>query len=483
MDNVEKTIHKAFSEVQVDEEKLAARFSYANFAARGDTVRTVQPKVSAASRVHKYGAWLAAAAVFVAMVAFGFHFAPMLFQPISPYEQAVNERDEPNEDANEPDEYAPGEYAHEPLEYVHEPEPHTPAPQDIGGIGLYVFPVVSDWIVEMAAALTVGVFEDEYDWYVRHANILETRINSFTWLDAVRGYDLARIDFSVRTDDLEGDGTLRWGTFSPDSDGWVGHHTGWNEARTVLVFSPDGDIAGTIEWWEEERARGDLTLAFMEKFPLIVWDVPPNLPHERIYYCFQGFSTEDHGGFLIDPTTGEATAYPADRCAHGPLGDGWIYDPALGLIGWGGIGEYDGGMFVLPLAEMAEWLGGMTMQRLFIVQLADTTLRDVNEERGYSVLAAEGRSGRFAVMYQMELVTDFIFTGGGNTGSLTEHEVIPMAMGDSWGMVDTRGESVIPFVFEHILLISPHAAFAKFEGNYGILNIPRTAAAARNTRN
>jgi LysM repeat protein len=122
------------------------------------------------------------------------------------------------------------------------------------------------FIENLAQSLSVGIFDygnrDEHI-YVRPANIIATHINLLekeAEFDHIMPYtlELWRLDFMLQTDDFESE-TLRWGTFSPDAEGWLGHHTGWNEARTVLVFSRDDNelsLLGHIDWWMEETPLG-----------------------------------------------------------------------------------------------------------------------------------------------------------------------------------------------------------------------------------
>jgi len=126
----------------------------------------------------------------------------------------------------------------------------------------FAFQYINDLVQE----LTVGVFphgvDDDY-FYVRPANIIEININTLekeAEFDNVLPHtiELWRLDFMILTDDLE-DGYLRWGTFSPDEDGWVGHRTAWNDSRTLLVFTVDGEsieLLGSIPWWMEETPYG-----------------------------------------------------------------------------------------------------------------------------------------------------------------------------------------------------------------------------------
>ena len=131
------------------------------------------------------------------------------------------------------------------------------------------------YIEELSAGLNVGVFPygvDEDYFYIRPANIIDTQINVLSE-EAIPGdslpyeIELWRLDFMLLTNDLE-DGYLRWGTFSPDAEGWVGQHTGWNDARTLLVFSRENDnlsLLGSIPWYMEENSVG-LVAAVREFF-------------------------------------------------------------------------------------------------------------------------------------------------------------------------------------------------------------------------
>ena len=86
-------------------------------------------------------------------------------------------------------------------------------------------------------------------------------------------------------------------------------------------------------------------------------------------------------------------------------------------------------------------------------------------------------------MYNGRLVTDFIFDAGCERNYFNDNAFIPMGKGNYWGMVDRYGEIVIPFIFEHILIIDSYdhshdgfPAFARINGLYGILDIERTIA-------
>jgi hypothetical protein len=44
-------------------------------------------------------------------------------------------------------------------------------------------------------------------------------------------------------------------------------------------------------------------------------------------------------------------------------------------------------------------------------------------------------------------------------------------MDDKWGIMNNKGEIVVPFAFEHALSIDDSTAFVKYESRYGIISI------------
>jgi len=120
-------------------------------------------------------------------------------------------------------------------------------------------------IYSLTQGLNVAIFpygiDNEY-FYMRPANILDIQLNvyQYTGIEDILldGTELWRLSFLISTDDLESE-YLRWGTFFPDAEGWVGHHTGWNDARTLLVISHVDDnlvLLGNIPWYLEQTQDG-----------------------------------------------------------------------------------------------------------------------------------------------------------------------------------------------------------------------------------
>jgi len=208
----------------------------------------------------------------------------------------------------------------------------------------------------------------------------------------------------------------------------------------------------------------------------LVWKVEPTLEYDFIYHCCF-FSTGDHDGEFIDSTTGLIIDWSQDLAfGHGP-NLGWVYDPAVSLLGFGGVGDYSG-MWLLPINEWREEFPNIDEEQgLMIVQAVNSSMRNITEI-GNEYLSDDAHSGQFAVMLNGTFITDFIFDGGSirdvNVGVL--NHTIPMRMGSTWGFIDKDGNVAIPFLFEHIVRIDDDSAFARYNGRYGILNIPLTIA-------
>jgi len=202
----------------------------------------------------------------------------------------------------------------------------------------------------------------------------------------------------------------------------------------------------------------------------LVWIVPPMLEHDRIYYCSvcDIFSTELHGGREIDRTTGLFLDDDPTWGGHGGGGGTPVYDPELNLFGIAGTDAYSG-MVMLPLDEFMEQFPFVS-GNLMAIQIVDSTRVTGTEWDEW--LEEDAFTGRFLVMYDGILVSDFEFDSGGL--SLDDSDIINMRIGDKWGFVDRNGDTVIPFVFERILWIDGDSVFAHYNGRYGILNIRRT---------
>ena len=97
----------------------------------------------------------------------------------------------------------------------------------------------------------------------------------------------------------------------------------------------------------------------------------------------------------------------------------------------------------------------------------------IDEENNTDYDFSDAQIGdKYAVAYNGTFVTDFIYD---ERDENTASDKIAVKLGDKWGVLDKDGNTLKPFEFDHITLIDDDAAFAKYNGKYGILNISRAA--------
>ncbi|MCL2387806.1 MAG: WG repeat-containing protein [Defluviitaleaceae bacterium] len=220
-----------------------------------------------------------------------------------------------------------------------------------------------------------------------------------------------------------------------------------------------------------------------------VWRVPPTLEYTRIHFCCCGmFFNEWIDGEEVDPVTGLLIGYNhGGHCGLGIIR--LVYDRERNLFGetghyWGLHGA-DG---MHPFEEIAERgrLDWAIAGRLNYVQAVDSSRREYWDDDEWFKsahghypwqLTSEAFLGSFAVMYNGEFVTDFIFDGGyiyrvGISNYLwrSSSQIISMRMNGKWGIVDLNGNETAPFIFDRILVIDNQTAIAVYNGNYGLID-------------
>lgn len=227
----------------------------------------------------------------------------------------------------------------------------------------------------------------------------------------------------------------------------------------------------------------------------LVWRVPPTLEYGFIRYCSWCIGSDDIRGMFyigfgyvaysteIDRKTGQLIDDEWGHGAHGLGRSMWIYDNERNLFGRESGDESGRTVRLYPFYEMKEhfpFLEGMLI-RIYSV---DSSMRII-ADCGCDLIPRESYFGA-AVMYDGEFVTDFIFDivewseglirGDTFTSDDWRNDVISMRFGDKWGFIDRNGDIVIPFVFEHIVVIDNYTAFAHYNGKYGILDTRLTMA-------
>ena len=224
----------------------------------------------------------------------------------------------------------------------------------------------------------------------------------------------------------------------------------------------------------------------------LVWNIAPTLAYEQIHRCSCGIILV--GDQELDPKTGKIRGPYGG--GHGGPSPSWVYDPALGLLGHPGKGDgYHSlfGMHPINTFEQSvaqafpehfpEWFVEESRRRL-IVEMADSTLREYHEGWDGELdwyLTQEAYLGRFAIMENRKFTSDWFDAITRGTPALyiggaldTNADLYAAQQGKAWQFINHKGEALIPFSFEHLLIIDDSTAFAKCDGKYGILNFVLT---------
>ncbi|MCL2355872.1 MAG: WG repeat-containing protein [Defluviitaleaceae bacterium] len=216
-----------------------------------------------------------------------------------------------------------------------------------------------------------------------------------------------------------------------------------------------------------------------------VWRVPPTLEFEHIHLCICGmFLDGDLSGREIDRETGHLTENShAGHC--GPPTVRFVYDRERNLFGepahYFGMDYISG---VHPFDKRFERFGWNITDNLHYIRRVDSSLRrysywDTGFREIYGHypwrLTPEAFSDEFAVMYNGEFVTDFIFDGGfvplENWGVTHENfNTIAMRQNGKWGLIDKSGDTSAPFIFDRIHILNNSIAIALYDGKYGIID-------------
>ena len=229
----------------------------------------------------------------------------------------------------------------------------------------------------------------------------------------------------------------------------------------------------------------------------IVWTVLPQLEHGRVYRNSFGHYTFDEA-FQFYPTreinsaTGQLTG--EHMWGYPPLGH-YTYDIERGLFGQPvyaeeyhfSFGMHPTDQFPEILYTWFEDISWFTNRQLFPVAGVDSSMRrywgpnHLGIDHGWWLLTEDAFSGKYAIMDNnngLQFVTDFVFDW---IAADFLFDMIEVRVNDmyGYGIVDERGEFVIPAIFEHIVIIDENTAFAKYEGRYGILDIRQTAGNLR----
>jgi len=247
------------------------------------------------------------------------------------------------------------------------------------------------------------------------------------------------------------------------------------------LFGCAAQQAGEVEEREPTSEQLYEVAAPAEEQAALTWKVEPAFAHENVYFCsLCGFYS--HSNWMrLDEITGAETA--DFKGGHGGRPEMLLYDESLNLFGlltgywWGELNFLPENEFTANAPQFADSLN--------LFHSVDTTrvtyINGVDGPRSYDI--SQALIGRKAIAVGTDFVTGFDFDSGewhpnrsGTDGFVgynyySFHSIVAVRQGNNWGIFDSAGNTLVPFVLEHAITIDNHTAFAKYGGLYGILQV------------
>lgn len=224
-----------------------------------------------------------------------------------------------------------------------------------------------------------------------------------------------------------------------------------------------------------------------------VWIIEPELEYDRIYYCgiCNLFGEEPRGNINTasvghDPDLSnvkthliEFSRYYDDNSAYVCVGHGfstnqYFYDDEKKEI-----------FVIYSAGDSGAQLNHYTLNEfkehfpVFFFESCLIPIRKVDSEKiemdeswslDYTYIG-----DKYALMYGDEFITGYIYDDYKSRGNrYSVNDLIDMQLNGKWGIIDKNGNAVMPFVFEDIEFINDDAAFVKYEGKYGVLDVKST---------
>jgi hypothetical protein len=108
------------------------------------------------------------------------------------------------------------------------------------------------------------------------------------------------------------------------------------------------------------------------------------------------------------------------------------------------------------------------VNQIMIVHEVDSSIRIPHFQQQGEEFPEEAFTGRIAVAYNSEFVTEFDFINYNRGGGQT---LVTLIKDGKHGIIDKNGDVIIDFIFDEIIIIDDSTAFAKHDGKYGIISI------------
>ena len=215
------------------------------------------------------------------------------------------------------------------------------------------------------------------------------------------------------------------------------------------------------------------------------WIVEPTLSYGSISYCqdcdllntyeFKQVTNPSDMGAKLNELISEFGSGDGNLSLCWGHGDGTMdyrYDEKKGLYGFYYTDE-GGPQFIMRQRNDFFEQDSYYVNKLLAFKKIDSDeVKMIEGDYGTYYDFSDAETGdKYAAAYNGTFVTDFVYD---DRDENTARDMIAVKFGDKWGVLGKDGNTLIPFEFEHITFINENAAFAKYNGEYGILNVFET---------
>jgi len=203
----------------------------------------------------------------------------------------------------------------------------------------------------------------------------------------------------------------------------------------------------------------------------IAWIIEPILEYDNVYYCFVCGYTANNFSYILNKWTGEIDG---PHYGHGgPYYQSWLYDSENEMFGFYRYG-WDEELIIHNINQFSTHFPSNINTLRFVKQFDyENIIINENELWGKSYkLGEKYENSKFAIFYDNILLTEFIYDSPDNlTYNFIYKNAIPVSRNGKWGFINTKGDIIIPFIFDHIASSDGEIAFVLINGKYGIIDV------------
>jgi len=205
-----------------------------------------------------------------------------------------------------------------------------------------------------------------------------------------------------------------------------------------------------------------------------VWIVEPTLDYEDVDYCPMCGYTANNWINILDGSTGQIKGYHNGH--GGPYYTEFLYDSInrmFGLYRYGWSEEVK----IYNINQFSRQFSSYINTLNFVRQVdsANIIKEDHIDYISYN-LGTKYANSKYAISYGSTILTEFVYDKPETSSlAITYNNAIPISKDGKWGFINTRGNIIVPLIFDHAVSSNGDTAFVKINGKYGIIDVFRSA--------